>query len=125
TSALIKAGRSKVELSKMAVTERCQGLGIGRRLLLAAIARFKTMGAKQLFLESNSKLKPALTLYEAHGFKHAPRPKMASHYSRSDVYMVYEPRGTRPGRRSVMAGGAKLSVAGGRAKRRKPGAESP
>ncbi|MEQ1911835.1 MAG: GNAT family N-acetyltransferase, partial [Vicinamibacterales bacterium] len=33
TSALIKAGRSKVELSKMAVTERCQGLGIGRRLL--------------------------------------------------------------------------------------------
>ena len=118
TSALIKAGRSRVELSKMAVTERCQGLGIGRRLLLAAIAKFKTMGAKQLFLESNSKLKPALTLYEAHGFRHAPRPKMASHYSRSDVYMVYEPRETRSSRRSVTASRAKQRVAGGKAKRR-------
>lgn len=98
TSALIKAGRGRVELSKMAVTERCQGLGIGRQLLLAAVAKFKTMGAKQLFLESNSKLKPALTLYERSGFKHAPRPKMASHYSRSDVYMVYEPRDVLSGR---------------------------
>ena len=102
TCALIRVGRSRVELSKMAVTERCQGLGIGRRLLLAAVEQFRRMGATELFLESNSKLKPALTLYEAHGFRHAPRPKMASHYHRSDVYMVYTP--SRPavssGRRS-------------------------
>ena len=63
-SALIKAGLTSVELSKMAVTERCQGLGIGRRLLLAAIAQFTSMGATQLFLESSSKLKPALALYK-------------------------------------------------------------
>jgi GNAT superfamily N-acetyltransferase/DNA-binding MarR family transcriptional regulator len=91
TCALIKAGRGRVELSKMAVTERCQGLGIGRRLLAAAIAQFKKMGAKQLFLESNSKLERALALYQANGFRHAPRPKRdASHYSRSDVYMVFQ-----------------------------------
>lgn len=91
TSALIAVGRSRVELSKMAVTERCQGLGIGRRLLTAAIEHFSRMGRRQLFLESNSKLKPALTLYESAGFRHAPRPKGASHYDRSDVYMVYMP----------------------------------
>ena len=81
----------------MAVTERYQGLQIGRRLLDAAIAQFRKTGARQLFLESNSKLKPALALYESSGFHHAPRPRGASHYQRSDVYMVYRPRpsGTR------------------------------
>jgi DNA-binding MarR family transcriptional regulator/GNAT superfamily N-acetyltransferase len=89
TCALIKAGRGRFELSKMAVTGRYQGLGIGKRLLRAAIARFRETGARQLFLESSSKLKPALTMYQAHGFVHAPRPRGARHYQRSDVYMVY------------------------------------
>ena len=89
TCALIKAGPGRFELSKMAVTERYQGLHIGRRLLAAAIAQFRKTGARQLFLESNSKLKSALRLYETSGFQHAPRPGGASHYQRSDVYMVY------------------------------------
>ena len=89
TSALIRVGRGRFELSKMAVTERYQGLGIGRRLLTAAIAQFQKTGAKLLFLESSSRLKPALKLYEANGFRHAKRPKGSSHYQRSDVYMVY------------------------------------
>ena len=89
TCALIKAGRGRFELSKMAVTERYQGLGIGKRLLRAAIARFRETGGRQLFLESSSKLKPALAMYEAHGFVHAPRPRGSSHYQRSDVYMVF------------------------------------
>jgi putative acetyltransferase len=53
------------------------------------------MGGKELFLESSSKLKPALRLYEANGFRHAPRP-VASHYQRSDVYMVWQGTSTRP-----------------------------
>jgi len=91
TCALIRAGRSRVELSKMAVTSRLQGLGIGRRLLLAAIAQFTRMNARTLFLESNSRLAPALGLYESVGFRHAPRPRNSSHYARSDVYMEYAP----------------------------------
>ncbi|MFN7984741.1 MAG: bifunctional helix-turn-helix transcriptional regulator/GNAT family N-acetyltransferase [Vicinamibacterales bacterium] len=91
TCALIRAGRSRVELSKMAVTSRLQGQGVGRRLLLAAIAQFKRMNAQTLFLESSSRLTAALALYESVGFRHAPRPRSASHYVRSDVYMVYEP----------------------------------
>ena len=52
------------------------------------IAEFLGRGARELFLESNSKLTPAITLYESAGFVHAPRPE-PSHYERSDVYMVY------------------------------------
>jgi len=88
TCALIKRAHG-FELSKMAVTERFQGLKIGRRLLLAAIATFQKEGSGALFLETNSKLKAAVGLYERHGFEHAERPE-ASHYQRSDVYMVYQ-----------------------------------
>ena len=49
------------------------------------------MKGRELFLESNSALTPALRLYAANGFVHAPRPDGSSHYKRSDVYMVYRP----------------------------------
>lgn len=88
TCALLHAGNGRYELSKMAVTAGHQGLGIGRRLIEAVIAQYRSKGAHELFLESNSKLTPAITLYESSGFVHASRPE-ASHYERSDVYMVY------------------------------------
>ena len=88
TCALLNAGEGRFELSKMAVTAAHQGLGIGRKLLEAAIADYLARGARELFLESNSSLEPAITLYETAGFAHAPRPA-PSHYQRSDVYMVY------------------------------------
>lgn len=88
TCSLLNAGDGRFELSKMAVTAGHQGLGIGRKLLEAAIADYLSRGARELFLESNSKLTPAITLYESAGFVHAPRPA-PSHYERSDVYMVY------------------------------------
>jgi len=87
--ALIPEGPGRFELSKMAVDERHQGLGLGRKLLEAAIAKFKELDATDLFLESSSKLKPAIRLYETSGFHHTPRPG-ASHYERADVYMVYK-----------------------------------
>ena len=89
TCALIPEGGGRYELSKMAVDERFQGMGLGRKLLEAAVADFKAMAGKELFLESSSKLGPAIQLYETSGFKHRPRPG-ASHYVRADVYMVYE-----------------------------------
>ena len=72
----------------MAVTAGHQGLGIGRKLIEAVIAEYRAREARELFLESNSRLTPAITLYESAGFVHAPRPA-PSHYERSDVYMVY------------------------------------
>lgn len=91
TCALIPAGEGRFELSKMAVTERHQGLRIGYRLLRACIDQFLATGAKELFLESNRRLEAALRLYEANGFRHAEKPQGAAHYQRADVYMVYDP----------------------------------
>lgn len=91
TCALLQQSPGVFELSKMAVTEYCQGLGIGRRLLSAAIAEFKARTGTRLFLESESKLHAALHLYQSMGFVHQLKPDGASHYQRANVYMVYQP----------------------------------
>lgn len=88
TCALLKDGGG-FELSKMSVTESCQGLGIGRRLLAAAIRWFEAHGGGELHLETNSILAPAIGLYESAGFVHAQRPGGPSAYARANVYMVY------------------------------------
>jgi GNAT superfamily N-acetyltransferase len=91
TAALIKAENNRYELSKMSVTDAYQGLGIGRKLAEAAIRQFEEMGARELYLESNSRLKPAISLYESLGFVHRPA-REDSDYKRADVYMLYRPR---------------------------------
>jgi ribosomal protein S18 acetylase RimI-like enzyme len=92
TCALLNAGEGRFEIAKMSVTPRYKGRGIGRQLLDAAIAQFRALGGRELFLESNSRMIPALTLYESAGFVHAQRPE-PSHYDRSDVYMVWKAGG--------------------------------
>lgn len=77
------------ELTKMAVDEQRQGLGIGRALMEAAIDEFRRRDGRRLFLETNSKLTPAVRLYESMGFEHQPSIKPDSHYDRADVYMVW------------------------------------
>ena len=93
TVALKHQGGDVFELTKMAVTEGFQGQGIGRLLLCAAIARYDEIGGLRLYLESNSQLAPALTLYESAGFRHESPPE-PSDYARADVYMVF--RGAAP-----------------------------
>ena len=88
TGALIKVDEKTYELTKMSVTEKYQGLKVGRKLAERAIEQFKQSGGDVLFLESNSRLKPALHLYETLGFEHKPK-KTDSHYQRADVYMIY------------------------------------
>ena len=90
TVALLRESDGVYELSKMAVQPDCQGQGVGRRLLKAAIDRFQTVGGRRLFLESSTRLGPALHLYEQMGFVHHP-PKPDSHYARSDVHMIWTP----------------------------------
>ncbi|MBS0387364.1 MAG: GNAT family N-acetyltransferase [Proteobacteria bacterium] len=88
TCALIHDGDGVYELSKMAVTADCQGLGIGRKLLEAMIAAFRARHGRTLYLETNSILKPAIKLYESVGFEHTPPPHPSA-YERADVYMVH------------------------------------
>lgn len=86
--ALVPIKDGTLELAKMAVADHLQGKGVGRLLMDAAIAKARALGARALYLESNSSLKPALHLYERAGFRHLPpgeRP--CSPYRRCDVYM--------------------------------------
>ena len=89
--ALIPMGGGVCELSKMAVSARMRGLGIGRKLLAYAIDEARATGAKSLFLGSSKKLANAVHLYESVGFRHvAPEeiPQLA--YARADVFMEME-----------------------------------
>lgn len=89
TVALMLTPDGKVELTKMAVTEKYQGLKVGRKLMDFAIERYKQSSGTLLFLESNKRLTPAINLYEKMGFEHKPSPSN-SHYQRADVYMEYQ-----------------------------------
>jgi len=91
TCAVMHDSGERYELTKMSVTARYQGLKIGRRMLVAALEAFAARGKGELFLETNSVLKPAIALYESVGFVHAPRPGGPSHYERADVYMDWRP----------------------------------
>jgi N-acetylglutamate synthase-like GNAT family acetyltransferase/DNA-binding MarR family transcriptional regulator len=88
TVALKKMSDDEFELSKMGVRPQAQGKQIGKKLVLHAIEEARKMGVKQLFLETNSVLTPAIELYKKCGFhKVQMRP---SPYERSDVQMIME-----------------------------------
>lgn len=86
--ALIPMENGEFELSKMAVSPRCRGRGIGRRVLEHAIAQARIIGAKSLFLGSSTKLPNAVHLYESVGFRHVdPATLPPLPYHRADVFM--------------------------------------
>jgi putative acetyltransferase len=86
--ALIPMGGGVYELSKMAVSPGMRGLGIGRKVLLEAIKLARQIGAKSLFLGSNSKLQNAVHLYESVGFRHVPAESIPDMpYVRANVFM--------------------------------------
>ena len=88
TCALIRTGPGAFEVAKMAVAEEHRGMGIGRRLLEHTVAEAKQLGATSLSLETNTKLSPAIRLYESTGFRRLP-PEEAHHspYARANVFM--------------------------------------
>lgn len=86
--ALIPMEDGVYELSKMAVSPHLRGRGLGRRLLQHAIAQARSLGARSLFLGSNTRLKDAVHLYESVGFRHVkPESLPPMSYSRADVFM--------------------------------------
>lgn len=90
TVALMRHEDGLVELTKMAVEPELRGAGIGRKLMAGALDAFSQMGGHELFLETNTRLAPAIQLYESVGFRHRPTLRQDSHYERADVYMVWE-----------------------------------
>ncbi|PIT13433.1 GNAT family N-acetyltransferase [Snodgrassella alvi] len=57
------------ELAKLAVAPEAQGKHIGSQLIEAVIAKAREQGAKKLYIESHTSLKPAIHLYQKAGFK--------------------------------------------------------
>lgn len=73
------------ELAKMAVSPVVQGKNIGWLLGQAVIEKARSLGAKKLYLESNTILQPAINLYHKLGFK-----KVVGHatpYERCNIQM--------------------------------------
>ena len=73
------------ELAKMAVSPNAQGKSIGWLLGKAIIEKAKSLGAKKLYLESNTILEPAINLYHKLGFQ-----KVIGHatpYERCNIQM--------------------------------------
>lgn len=85
TSALKPMTEDGMELSKMGVDNSAKGLGIGELLGQAIIDEARKMRLKRLYLETNSRLLPALNLYQKLGFKTVK--DFSSPYSRADVAM--------------------------------------
>ena len=85
--ALVAIAPGELELAKMTIAESARGLGIGRKLLRFAISVSRQMGARRLYLESNTRAAAAVHLYEQLGFRHMPAPAHPSKYERANVFM--------------------------------------
>lgn len=85
TVSLLKIDDFTFELSKMAVTERVQGLGIGKLLIEYCIKFAQENGMKKLILYSNTILVPAIKMYEKYGFVEIKLE--TSIYKRSNIKM--------------------------------------
>ncbi|WP_367769697.1 GNAT family N-acetyltransferase [Flavobacterium sp. WC2421] len=85
TVSLIKINETDFELSKMAVTDGVQGLGIGKKLLDHCIQVASEQQMKKLILYSNRKLIPAIHLYEKYGFVEVALEDGV--YERADIKM--------------------------------------
>lgn len=73
------------ELAKMAVSPKAQGKSIGFLLGEAIIAKAISLGARNIYLESNTILKPAISLYNKLGFKKIAG--RATPYERCNIQM--------------------------------------
>ena len=85
TCALLKMDDETYELAKMSVSAQVRGKGIGLLLGQAIIDKARSLGTKRLYLESNTILKPAVSLYRKLGFHEIEG--VASPYERCNIQM--------------------------------------
>ncbi len=85
TVTLLKIDDFTFELSKMAVTESVQGIGIGKIMMEHCINFSKENKIKKLVLYSNTVLVPAIKMYEKYGFESVNLD--SSIYKRSNIKM--------------------------------------
>ncbi|WP_039885197.1 bifunctional helix-turn-helix transcriptional regulator/GNAT family N-acetyltransferase [Acidocella sp. MX-AZ02] len=91
TCALLKTGEGQYELGKMGVLEAARGRKAGEFLLREMIARVRALGARRLYLLSNSRSAAAVHLYEKLGFRHDEgiMREFGARYERCNVAMLF------------------------------------
>ena len=83
--ALMAMADGGFEVVKMTISETARGTGLGRLLMEACIDKAAELNAPRLYLETNSSLAPALSLYRSVGF--VQLPPADTPYARCDVWM--------------------------------------
>ncbi len=74
------------ELAKMAVSPTHRGKGYGYQLGLACLDKAKSLGARSVYLESNTVLESAMVLYNKLGFKEIKN--VDTPYERCNIQMA-------------------------------------
>jgi putative acetyltransferase len=72
TCAVVRHRSDEHEIAKMAVAPEARGRGYGDLLMEAAVEFSRRAGARRVVIVSNTKLAPAIHLYEKHGFVRVP-----------------------------------------------------
>lgn len=85
TVAMIKVNDDDFELAKMAVDKNFQGMKLSTLLMETCITFAKNKNAKKIFLLSNRKLNPAISLYRKFNFLEVPI--VETDYARADIQM--------------------------------------
>jgi putative acetyltransferase len=76
------------ELQRMYLRADLRGRGIGQALLERAIAAAKQFLFVRCYLETVSRMQPALKFYARHGFRELPGPLGSSSHPHNDRWMV-------------------------------------
>ena len=89
TCAVIRHSPDVHEIAKMAVSPEARGRGYGDLLMEAAVEFSRRAGAHRVVIVSNTKLAPAIRLYEKHGFVRVPLAP-DEEYARADIRLERE-----------------------------------
>lgn len=87
TCAVIAHSPEVHEIAKMAVAPAARGRGLGDLLMEACVEFSRAAGAREVVIVSNTKLQPAIRLYEKHGFVRVPFEN-DGRYARADIKLV-------------------------------------
>lgn len=76
------------ELVKMYLSKAARGQGLGRQLIDIALEKARSLGYRQVYLETMPELRQAVSVYEKFGFDYLPGPLGNSGHFGCDVWML-------------------------------------
>jgi len=89
TCAVLQLTAEVHEIAKMAVSPSARGRGYGDLLIDAALDFSRAAGAQRVIIVSNTRLGPAIRLYQKHGFVRVPL-EADQRYVRADIKLERE-----------------------------------